>query len=88
MAESKPSKFWGDASRKTATWAAVAAIATPLFDHWDEGIEASTTGWKHAAVVVIVAAIRAVIALVQGKVGDPDKASFAPAVSAGDDPAE
>ena len=79
---SKPSKFWADASRKTGTWAAVAAVAAPLFDHLDEGTDWASNGWKHVLVVAAVAALRAVLALAQGNVGDREKASFAPAVPA------
>ena len=84
MAESKPSKFWGDASRKTATWSGVAALAV-IVEDWLDSEAGSNPGWEHLAMVGLAAAIRAIVALVQGKVGDPDKASFAPA-AAGDDP--
>ena len=76
MANGKPSAFWADAARKTGTWAGVATIALAILEHQDnepwQGPE-----WEHWAVVLGAAVLRAVIALVQGKVGDPDKASFA-----------
>ena len=85
MAESKPSKFWADASKRTATWSGVAAIAVVVED-WLDSEAGANPGWEHLAMIGLAAAIRAIVALVQGKVGDPDKASFAPAVSDGDDP--
>ena len=81
MAESKPSKFWGDASRKTATWTGVAALAAAAVDWLDDDGFGSGPEWEHWLAVIGAAAIRAIIALVQGKVGDPDKATFAPAAT-------
>ena len=89
MAESKPSKFWGDLAKKTGTWAGTAALAVSvaeLAENWVDAWAASPgPGWHHAVGVIAAAVVRAIIGLVQGKVGDPDKASFAPAAG-GDDP--
>ena len=83
MAEAKPSAFWADASKRTATWTGVAAIAVVVED-WLDKEAGSNLDWEHLAMVGLAAAIRAVVALVQGKVGDPNKASF----TAPSDPAE
>ena len=72
---SKPSAFWADASKRTATWTGVAAIAAVVED-WLDGTGPGDMGWEHIAMVGLAAAIRAIVALIQGKVGDPDKASF------------
>ena len=75
MANGKPSAFWADASKRTATWTGVAAIAVVIED-WLDSAGGTNLGWEHLAMVGLAAGIRAVVALVQGKVGDPDKASF------------
>ena len=71
---SKP--FWADASKRTGTWTAVAALAAVVEDLLD-GTGPGDMGWEHVAMVGLAAGIRAIVALVQGKVGDPDKATFA-----------
>ena len=89
MAESKPSKFWGDAARKTGNVLGWSALVLPASEWIEDALgQWGQTGgvWHHILAVALVAAIRAVVALVQGKVGDPDKASFASAASDGDDP--
>ena len=69
-------KFWADASKKTGTWAGVAAVAVPLFDWLNESLPEN---WEHVVIVGLMAALRAILALAQGNVGDRSKASFAPA---------
>ena len=91
----QPSKFWADAAKRTGTWTGVAAIAVVIED-WLDQAGGSNLGWEHIAMVGLAAAIRAIVALVQGKVGDPDKATFTrsgpsvdvPASQLRDDPAE
>ena len=77
---SKTSKpFWADLSAKTATWGGVAALAVTALEVVEPLVEAEATtavSWKHGLAVIGAAVIRAIIGLVQGKVGDPDKASF------------
>ena len=76
MATSKP--FWADLSKRTGTWSAVAALALGIAEHVDDqpwnGPE-----WEHWAAVIGTAVLRAIVGLVQGNVGDRDKATFAPA---------
>ena len=91
MAESKPSKFWGDLAKKTGTWAGTAALAVSVAELAENAVDAWAAdpgpGWHHVIGVIAAAIIRAIVGLVQGKVGDPDKASFAPAAADdGDDP--
>ena len=76
------SAFWADAARKTATWSGVGTLALAILEHMDDE---PWTGpeWEHYAVVIGLAALRAVLALVQGKVGDPNKASFKKAATDG-----
>ena len=79
--------FWSDLSKKTGTWSAVAVLAVSVLEWLDDdlaGID-DGLGWKHAAVVVGTAVIRAVVGLVQGKIGDPAKASFQKAPDPDDD---
>ena len=83
MAESKDGgkSFWGDLSRKTGTWAGASTLVVAvaeMAEEWLGGVEAEP-GWHHAVAVVMVAAIRAIVGLIQGKIGDPNKASFAKA---------
>ena len=80
------SKFWGDLSRKAGTWSAVSALALGIAEHVDDQ-PWSGPEWEQWAAVIGAAVIRAVVGLVQGKVGDPDKASFAPAPAVGQDAA-
>ena len=75
-----PSKFWADASRKVGSafgWAALVVptieLVEPVVNAW--GTESHSV-WHHLVAVAVVGALRAVVALVQGNVGDPDKASF------------
>ena len=81
MTETKqaaPSKFWADLSRKTGTWAGAATLVVSLAE-WAEAVlneVPAEPGWHHAVAVIGVATIRAIVGLIQGKVGDPDKASF------------
>ena len=76
-ASNNPSAFWKDASKRTGTWAAVGALAAVVEDLFDDtGPGGDGFSWEHLAMVGIAAALRAIVALVQGKVGDPDKASF------------
>ena len=76
------SAFWADAARKTATWTGVGTLALAILEHVDDqpwnGPE-----WEHYVVVIGLAALRAALALVQGKVGDPAKASFKAAAKDG-----
>ena len=77
--------FWADASRKTAVWASVASLAGVLADYLDEGLgDAGGLDTHHWWAIAAATAIRAIVALVQGNVGNPDKASFAK--TAADDP--
>ena len=81
MSQSTSRPFWGDLAKKTGTWAGTAALAVSvaelaenLVDSWaaDPG-----PGWHHVVGVIAAAIVRAIVGLVQGKIGDPDKASFA-----------
>ena len=77
-------KFWGDLSRKTGTWAAVGGLAVIAAEQAEAWLTSSQfePGQPHHWIAVIAAAvIRAIVGLVQGKVGDPSSASFAPAKS-------
>ena len=77
MSNSK-STFWADLSKKTGTWSAVAVLAVSVLEILDEdlaGID-DGLGWKHAAVVVGTACVRAIVGLIQGNVGDRTKATF------------
>ena len=80
---SKP--FWADAARKTAVWASVASLAGVLADYLDEGLgDGGGLDTHHWWAIAAATAIRAIVALVQGNIGDKDKASFKSA--AADDP--
>ena len=78
---SKTSKpFWADAARKTAVWASVASLAGVLADYLDEGLgDGGGLDGHHWWAIAAATAIRAIVALVQGNIGNPDKASFASA---------
>ena len=67
--------FWGDAARKAGTWSGVGTLALAILEHLDDE---PWTGpeWEHYAVVIGLGALRAVLAFVQGNIGDPNKASF------------
>ena len=67
--------FWADAARKAGTWSGVGTLALAILEHLDDE---PWTGpeWEHYAVVIGLGALRAVLALVQGNIGDRDKASF------------
>ena len=78
MDESK-TRFWADLSRKTGTWAGVTALALAVGEQVEEWLDATaqaSVGPHHAWAVVAVAVLRAVLGLVQGKIGDPASASF------------
>ena len=70
--------FWADAARKTATWAGVGTLALAILEHLDDQ---PWTGpeWEHYAVVLGLGALRAILAMAQGNIGDGSKASFKPA---------
>lgn len=73
------SAFWSDLSKKTGAafgWSALVVPAALLLEHLVEDWGGPGLDWHHAVAVVVVAALRAIVGLVQGKVGDPDKASF------------
>ena len=76
--------FWQDFSKKTGTWSAVAGLAAIVEDLLDSD-QGSNLDWEHLAMVAAAAAIRAVVGLVQGKIGDPAKASFTKAPDTDDD---
>ena len=66
-------------------------------EEWLDATAEATAGPHHVWAVIAVAVLRAVIGLVQGKVGDPNKASFTnkdaptvnvPTTQLRDDPAE
>lgn len=80
MADKTGKAFWTDASKKTATWtgvAAIAAIAAEQIEAWLDSAQQFQVGTHHWFAVIAVAVIRAVMALWQGNVGDRSKASFA-----------
>ena len=87
MAKDKGQAFWADASKKTATWAgvaAIAAVAAEQLEAWLDSAQQFQVGTHHWFAVIAVAVIRAVMALWQGNVGDRSKASFASADDDGD----
>ena len=72
--------FWADASKKTGTWAGVtAAVLTALVAIHPDIDTGHMTHWAAILTAVVIPALRGVLALLQGNIGDPDKASFAPA---------
>lgn len=78
--------FWSDLSKKTGTWSAVAVLAVSVLEILDKDLEgAGGAGWEHAAAVLGAAVLRAIVGLVQGKIGDPAKASFTKAPDPDDD---
>ena len=79
MADTTSKSFWTDASKKTATWAAVATLASVAIDWLQDLGEQEGPGLEphHWWAIALATSLRAVVALVQGKIGDPDKASFA-----------
>lgn len=86
MANNTGKKFWADASKKTATWtgvAAIAVVAAEQAEEWLGGPDATIEG-HHWIAVIAAAVLRAVLSLWQGNVGDRTKASFAPAADDGD----
>ena len=88
MANDSGKAFWSDWSKKTAAAFGWAAMLVPVSEVLEQVVDAWGTEqgnyWHHAVAVVVVAALRAVVGLVQGKVGDPDKASFTKAPVAND----
>ena len=72
--------FWADLSKKTGTWSGVAALVVAAAEIAESALSDAPAepGWHHAVAVVAAAVIRAIVGLVQGKIGDPSKASFAP----------
>ena len=69
--------FWADLSKKGGTWAGVATIGALACDALDGGdtlIEGG--GTKHVLIGLGIAALRTVLGLAQGKVGDPATAKF------------
>ena len=70
--------FWTDFSKKTGTWSAVAGVAVTALELADNAIgpDLSQPGWHHVVAVIGAAVIRAVIGLIQGKVGNPATAKF------------
>ena len=79
MANQNSRSFWGDLSKKTSTWGGVAALVVTAGELAEAALSDAPVapGWHHAVAVIAAAVIRAVVGLVQGKIGDPDKASFA-----------
>ena len=77
--------FWQDFSKKTGTWSAVAALAAVVEELTDDLPDKFSAGWEHVAMVIAAAVVRSVIGLIQGKVGDPAKASFTKAPDPDDD---
>ena len=67
--------FWADVSKKSSTWAAVAAAGAAACE-FVNGDGFSGLGGEHALIGIGVAAARAVLGLVQGKTGDPATAKF------------
>ena len=72
--------FWQDWSKKTGTWAGTAALAVSvaeLAENWVDAWAADPgPGWHHVIGVLAAAVVRAIVGLVQGKVGDASKASW------------
>ena len=69
--------FWSDLSKKTGTWTAVSVLAVSVLEIIDQHVEgASLVGVEHVVAVLGAAVLSAIIGLVQGKIGDPAKASF------------
>ena len=80
--------FWSDLSKKTGTWTAVAALVVVVAEQAENWLSADQTfqaGWHHVVAVLAAASIRAIVGLVQGKIGDPAKASFQKAPDPDDD---
>ena len=67
--------FWADLSKKGGTWAAVAAAASAVCA-WEAGGIQAVGDSKHVVIGLGIAALRAVLGLAQGKVGDPSTAKF------------
>ena len=82
-------KFWGDLSRKTGTWSAVAGLAVIAGEQAEQWLGGDPFKFEghHWIAIIAAAVIRAIVGLVQGKVGDPSAASFAKPATAPDAPA-
>ena len=80
MADTTGKQFAADALKKTGTWAGVtaAAIAALTALHPEVGTE-HLARLETILTLVIVPALRGVLALLQGNIGDRSKASFAAA---------
>ena len=72
--------YWSDLSRKVGSVFGHSVALVALSEWLEQTVYGWGTAdgnyWHHVAAVIIVAVIRAVVGLVQGKVGDPQKASW------------
>lgn len=77
-------RFWADLSKKSSTWAGVAAVGSSICTALAAESDLSDIihgDGKHVLVGLAVAAARTVLGLVQGKVGNPNTAKFDKAAS-------
>lgn len=87
MADTTGKAFWSDASKKVATWlgSTTGAAALGWVLHWltvqEEGAHRPLV---YIGAALAIAFVRAVIALIQGNVGDRSKASWSKAPAPAD----
>ena len=75
---SKSNAFWADLSKKGGTWAGVAGLGAILCSLISGGelSEVINNFEVHGATAGLVAGLRVIVGLVQGKTGNPDTAKF------------